>query len=89
MIDHACQMAEFGLRHGKPKEAEKEWPRMLAALLSAQKEFGIPMPPSGIGALADLRIAEQMLEQVVPLLKAGHDAEAQQVAMSFIGHLKS
>ena len=66
-----------------PREAEKEWPRMYAALLSANKEFGIPIPPIVNKAVMDLECGRRFLEQILPLLRAGHDEEARQAAATF------
>ena len=71
-----------------PREAEMEWPKMQAALLSANKEFGIPMPPLGFGPIADLERGKRLLEKVIPLLRAGHDEVARKEAQDFVDSLK-
>ncbi len=86
-IDYARQWAAVGARNRTAREAEKDWPRMLAALLSAQKEFGMPMPPIGRGAILNVECGKRFLEQIVPLLQAGHDEEARQAGQAFIDRL--
>ena len=74
-MDFARQSA--GMPHNRTtREAEKEWPRMHAALLSANKEFGVPMPPIVNEAVMDLECGRRFLEQILPLLRADHAAEA-------------
>ena len=86
-IDYARQMAGASF-NSRPREAEKEWPRMHTALLSANKEFGIPMPPIFNKAVMDLECGKRLLEQTVPLLRAGHDDEAREAAQTFINKLR-
>jgi len=51
-------------------------PQMKAALLTAQKEFGIPKPSETASAKNDLRRGIELLEAIVPLIAAGHEEEA-------------
>lgn len=87
-MNTARHMAMIAVRHNSIREAEKEWPTMRAALLSAQKQFGMPMPPTGKGYLIDLECGRRMLEKSVPLLESGHVDEALQEAQAFIDRLK-
>ena len=91
-IIHTMDMARqsAGMPYNRnPREAEKEWPTMHAALLSAKKEFDIPMPPILGKTLLDLECGKRFLEQILPLLRAGHDDEARKAAEAFNERLKS
>lgn len=84
----SIQMAKDGARRAAAKnnvrEAEKEFPRLKAALLTANKEFGMPIPPSGRGAVNDLELGLRFLEVVLPLLHEGHIEEAKTEAEGFL-----
>jgi hypothetical protein len=55
-------------------------PRAEAALLSAHKEFGVRIPNPHQNPATRLETGVRLLEQVVPLLAAGHIEEARERA---------
>lgn len=64
-------------------------PEMKAAMLSANKEFGIPIPPQGESVVMSLQMQGLMIDKILPLLRAGHIEEAQQEAEALIGKIVS
>jgi hypothetical protein len=67
--------------------AEGELPRMRAALLTANKHFGIEIPSDGRDAVYTLEKGRRLLREVYPLLKAGHTDEARASGAAFVARL--
>lgn len=73
---------------GRERAAERELPGIRAAILSANKLHGIPVPPEGRNAIDSLEIQRRMIEKILPFLKEGHTDEAQQEAGAFIARVE-
>ena len=63
-----------------PRGIEKAYFPIRAMMLTLSKEKGIKWPPATTNPLANLEVALRIMEQVAPLLKAGHDDEARQLS---------
>lgn len=83
-LNSASIRAKAAIGRNNVRESEKEWPTMLAALVSANKQFGIPMPKLGTHPTLNLELARRLIEQCLPLLKSGHDDEAQATAITYL-----
>lgn len=68
----------------RERAAEREMPAMKAALLSANKLYGIPIPAEGKTAMYDLELRRRMVEKILPFLQEGHTEEARQEAEAFL-----
>lgn len=66
------------------RSAELAWPNVRAAMLTAHKTKGIPLPPETGHASIDLETACRIFERIAPLLAQGHDEEAQAAAADLI-----
>ena len=88
LLDHAQRSAAMAMADssssGRVRTAERQLPSMKAAILSANKLFGIPILPEGSGAVLDLELQRRMIEMILPFLEAGHPDEAQQEAHAFL-----
>jgi len=80
-LDYAYRTAGAAMAEsstaGRNRAAERNIPRMKAAILSANKVFGTPIPPEGKGAVLDLELSRRMIERILPFLREGHIDEAQ------------
>lgn len=84
----AASMADVS-SSGRELAASRAMPEMKAAMLSANKEFGIPIPPQGESVVMSLQMQGLMIDKILPLLRAGHIEEAQQEAEALIGKIVS
>ena len=72
---------------GRERAAERQLPGMKAAMLSAHKVFGLPLPPESRTAVLDLELQRRMIETALPFLKEGHPDEARREAQAFLDRL--
>jgi hypothetical protein len=59
-------------------------PNVRAAILTAHKQFGIPILPESGDITRDVDDGGEFIAKILPLLEQGHLAEAKDVAISFI-----
>jgi hypothetical protein len=71
------------------REAEREMPQIRAALLSANKLYGLPMPTEGGGAVIALELHRRYIEKVLPYLQQGHIEEALRQAEAYLARFNS
>lgn len=90
-LDHAHRVAGMAMADatssGRERVAERELPGMRAAMLSAHKVFGMPLPPESRTALMDLELQRRMIEKALPFLQEGHPEEACREAQAFLDRL--
>lgn len=72
----------------RERVAEIRLPAVRAAMLSAQKAFGTPMPPEEGTTLAmELEFHLRVLEEMLPYLREGHVDEARSKAQAVIDYV--
>jgi len=68
-------------------ECERTLPIIRAALLSANKQFGIPLMAESGEAALDLEAGRRLIEKILPFLQQGHIDEARQAGRDWIEKL--
>lgn len=86
-LQRAKDNAAIALSRRSEREAERALPRVKAALLSANKQFGIPAPTWVDLAIIDLHDGVRVIEESLPFLRDGHVEEAREAAKSYLAKL--
>jgi len=76
--------AQIALSNGGLASSERTLPKIEAALLSAHKQYQIPLLANSGNARSDLQRSLGLLEKIIPYLQQGHIEEAQYVASAYI-----
>lgn len=87
-LQRAEDEARLAVVHNTEREAERAMPGMKAALITAQKRFGIPhvaLDDEGQSPIYALEFRRRLLERILPMLEAGHYDEACAEAKAYMG----
>jgi hypothetical protein len=82
------QSARAAAADRSERASELVKPAMDALLLTLAKEKGIKRPPETGDARIDLQTASRLIEQIRPLLLAGHDEEARERSEQWFDRLE-
>jgi hypothetical protein len=77
------------LKSNDKVEAERTIPAMRAALLSANKYYGTPLPPDHNDPIIYLELCRRLIEKMLPFMGQGHVQEAREEAASFLARFET